>query len=142
TKQFLVEAKEKYGVSQTSFGGTLQGKIRVILLSVSSKKYDCTIDEARKLLVSCVEDYLAEINNNQKLRPHLSHYPFSDKGIQFGIGFHARDDDAIRHIFLLNGNVCYSSTKEGEGALERKHKETYEEAKEKVMAGRSAAVGS
>jgi len=142
TKQFLVQAKKKYDVVGASFGGTLQDKIRVILVGVESKKTDCTVDEARELLVNCVEEYLTEVNKNEKLRPHLCHYPFTNNEIRFRVGFSARNDDAVHLVSIIKGHVYYSSAKEGQVGLVRKYDETYEEAKEKVMAGRSAAVGS
>ena len=35
------------------------------------------IPEARKLLVDAVDEYLAEINANDKVRPYLHNYPFT-----------------------------------------------------------------
>ena len=46
------------------------------------------MDQARELLVDCVELFLAEINSNEKMRPYLFNQPFSVEDIGITIFIH------------------------------------------------------
>ena len=90
-------------------------------------------------MVKCVEEYLERINNDENVRPYLSHHPFSSLGVNFDIAFQGAKEDAIRLVFLSEGNIAYCVVDPNQKPYVTKHRETYEEAREIVMAGRGPA---
>ena len=53
------------------------------------------IDEARRLLVYCAEEYLTAINGDEKVRPYLHNYPFTAKNIEIEIVFRNPDGSKV-----------------------------------------------
>lgn len=138
--EFLVLAKTKYGLTCSGSGGALMDRVNVISLSLDSREQDFDIKRARRLIIDCSEDYLERVNNNEEIRPYLSHFPFTEKGIRFSISFRNPQDDAIKLAFLSQGNVVYSVIDPDQKPYVTKHKETYEEAREIVMAERRSTM--
>lgn len=128
-----MEKEEPWYLS--SYGGSFYGGV-VRELYLGFHLYDRKVDiaEARRLLTTAANDFLAYINQNSKLQPHLIHSPFVTKDIQFRLSF-LNDDDtfivgdsSISSIFLMDGKIFYSVDDDAAGCLKRVHRETYEEA--------------
>jgi len=137
---FLAASRDKYGLTCSGRGGALMDRVNVVFLGLDSKESDYDVERARRLIVDCSEDYLKRINSSEKVRQYLSHYPFSSNGLNFRISFHNPDERAIRLIILTKGKICYSAYNEDKSDLIDQHVETYEEAREIVMAERSSAI--
>ena len=91
------------------------------------------IDEARRLLVYCAEEYLTAINGDEKVRPYLHNYPFTAKNIEIDIYFYKPNgsDVAPNEISIAGANegrVTYSIDDLEKHTLIRIRRETYEEA--------------
>ncbi|HSW87007.1 MAG TPA: hypothetical protein VLG49_05870, partial [Rhabdochlamydiaceae bacterium] len=91
------------------------------------------IDEARNLVISAVNEYLAEINNNQALRPYLVNYPFEAKNLIIDIWMRNpdRSSPAIGQIQLVSafkGIIKYRIKTQNAILGKIIHSETYEEA--------------
>lgn len=141
TNAFRHSVKEKYHLVPTSYGGSFMGNISVIsqMYSVYDKKYD--VDEARALLVNCTQEYLNQINQDEKIKPYLSHVPFSENGLEFSIYFHkARfeyvDSEFVAGAILINGELHYSSYDHEKKKFVDVHRESYEEAVRIVKEGK------
>ncbi|NNM43195.1 MAG: hypothetical protein HKM07_02505 [Chlamydiae bacterium] len=88
---------------------------------------------ARKLLICCVEEYLSAINNNEKIRPYLHEYPFTDKNVKIVIYFYNSDgsdvsSDRISVAAISKGIVTYYVKTSDNQPLKDIHEETYQEA--------------
>jgi len=138
--EFLVFAKSKHGLSCSGSGGALMDRVNIVSLSLDSNERDIDVEKARRLVVDCSEDYLKRVNSSEKIRPYLSHFPFTEKGVRFNISFRNPENGAIRLVYLSNGKISYSSYNEDKSDLIDQHVETYEKAREIVMAERSSAI--
>ena len=93
-----------------------------------------TEDEARKLIISAVDDYLESVNHDEVLRPHLRDYPFTPKNLELTIYNYEEDGKDIYYPFnhVVNnreGRIGYFTKEESKkyGYKTTKH-ETYDEA--------------
>jgi len=110
-------------------------KVNSITLVFDSQEENVQTARARCLFVKSVEDYLNRINDDEKLRPYLSHYPFTHTGINFRISFRSTEKDDIYLVFLSHGKIIYMTKDKNQVPLVKLSEETYEEAREIVMAG-------
>ncbi len=65
-------------------GGGLAGCVNILSLSfqiIGPKEKE----ELREILIDSVETFLSFLNSNEELRQHLSHYPFTSKGIEIEV---------------------------------------------------------
>ena len=113
----------------------MMGNVYDIMLAFD-KRGEIEIDEARRLVISCADILLDEVNKSEKLKPHLCTYPFPAKNISIKI-FVKKEDGSfpdrgkISAASLSFGEITYrtyESTYVRNTALE----ETYEEAKAKL----------
>jgi len=137
---FLDVASEKYGLACSGKGGALMDKVNSVTLVFDSQEENVPVERVRRLFVNSVEDYLSRINDDEKLRPYLSHYPFTQSGVNFRISFQATKKDEIYLVFLSHGKIIYMTKDENQAPLVKLSEETYEEAREIVMAERSSAI--
>ena len=59
-----------------------------ILFQVKRK---LSIEQAREILVDCVQEFLTEINSNEEIRPYLENFPFTSKNIHIALLTFAED---------------------------------------------------
>jgi hypothetical protein len=88
---------------------------------------------ARELLVNVVEEYLSEINADERIRPYLHNYPFTDKNLEIEIVFRNPDGSKV-----ASGKINVASADEGKifyyvdypekHTLKILYEETYEQA--------------
>jgi len=78
--------EKKYKISLIGRGGgaTPEG---IWLMCVSFEREDepLTEEEARKLIIHCVDDFLSAVNSDEKLKPFLKEYPFTPKNLELTI---------------------------------------------------------
>ena len=120
-----------------SGGGNTDGKIRMSSLSFSIRK-PLTKNEARRLIVACIQEYLQIINEDEKLRPALLHYPFTAADVELSVNSKYPDGSRVYDPYIgmvFNGNnngkvyIYYSSNDpDQEYKYKLEEKETYEEA--------------
>lgn len=96
------------------------------------------IEKARSMLIDCLQVFLKNINNNEKIRPYLKTYPFTFKNV--GIIFYISDTN---HKDLVHPNICVAAARssgiyyrtqdpENTNRYKEKYEETHEEALELV----------
>ena len=116
-----------------SGGGNTDGKIRMSSLSFSIRK-PLTKNEARRLIVACIQEYLQIINEDEKLRPALLHYPFTAADVELSVDSKYPDgsrvyDPYIGLVYNANCKIYYrSNDPENEYKYKLKEEETFEEA--------------
>lgn len=130
---FSVKTYKKKHWHLASIGGFL-GDPSVEQLTIQFFCEDkVNVDQARHMIIEGMEEFLEDINKNQKLRSHLCVVPFTEDHISFGIGFIENKETVpnpyVGYAFLLEGRKISYSTLNSEGTLFNKiHEETLEEA--------------
>jgi hypothetical protein len=83
--------------------------------------------------MSAIRKYLSEINSDEKIRPYLHQYPFTDKNIE--IDFWIRNSDGSRvaldkiyYVSAINGILRYYTEDPEKFSRKLVHEESYEEA--------------
>lgn len=108
TYNFSIKMYETEGLINTGTGGGGPGKLR--MLSVS---FDCyqkmDISQARKLLLECVDEFLAEINKTPEIAPYSREFPYTFKNVNIDILF----IDKETRNFLSPPSIAAAGIKEG-----------------------------
>ncbi len=90
------------------------------------------MNNARKKLILCAEEYLNEINTNEELKKYLYKHPFTNKEIYFCISFFESNGQRLKDEYItscaLDEDIIYYTVEYSDGSFERIHEETYEEA--------------
>jgi len=86
------------------------------------------IEQARKIMVYCIENLCKLINENKKLRPFLADYPFTVKNIDISFYFKAENNEDVSYVTICNYNTISYEGKEREIL-----NEPYAQAKKKVL---------
>jgi hypothetical protein len=90
-------------------------------------------DEARKIVVDCVEELLRAFNEDEEIRPHLQNYPFTTNNIRVSIFFCIAGGEIYYPDFavvgLSAGDIVFRASEEGKRQLlTYDEEESYEEA--------------
>jgi hypothetical protein len=113
-------------------GGSFYDHVRKLNLSFSVYQ-EVDITEARKMIVTGVEELLKDANANKKLIPYMIQHPFTYENLRFSISLLDPTTErhfpsgAIAHVSLQNGRVYYSITDETNQWLKDKYEESYPE---------------
>jgi hypothetical protein len=96
-------------------------------------------DEARLILIDCVQEILNAINSNEEIRPYLNSYPFTPKNVEITIFIkdsQARDlfDPDLGVVHAYKGKLDYITYVKGNKFYKHQSEteETYEEALERA----------
>ncbi|MFA6502233.1 MAG: hypothetical protein WCT85_05530 [Parachlamydiales bacterium] len=121
--------KEKQ-VKFSGFGGSSDNGLTMLSLSFETDK-DYDILTGRELIVYCAEEFLKNINSDEKIKPYLKNYPFDSKNIKVflltDIKNDSSDDKHIKSIVLSHSNIIYDIYDENKNLITI-HEETYKEA--------------
>jgi hypothetical protein len=126
--------RRKYQLDPIGSGGSMMHDVEMLALSFNCYR-PLSIDESRKLIISCANEYLRSINDNEEIRPYLHNYPFTEQNIQVTIfvyedsNFTKINPGQVSSLSTLNGKIRYK-TRSAEDQYKREtlHQETYEEA--------------
>lgn len=139
TKKYINTMEQKYGLKPFGSGGAMLNEVKGIYVYFSAD-YPASISSARELVVRMAQILLEDINEDERLRPHLAYYPFEAKSLQIGISFVPRDPDnaeAVDAVHLIKGKVNYNIVGPNRGYKEI-YEEPYEQA-EKIVESHTAA---
>lgn len=126
---------KKYNMRLSSVGGG-GGIDRIWLMSLSFDRDGAplTEEEARRLIISVVNDYIDAVNSDELLRAHLRDYPFSPKNIELTIYNSDKEGNWVYYPFIIivnsrEGKVGYFTKEESKkfGYKTKKH-ESWDEA--------------
>lgn len=117
-------------------GTGLGGMDKLWLVSLVFEKQDLhmTEQEARRLMVSCVDEFIEAVNTNQELRPLLKVYPFTAENISLAIHNVSSERRDPAHPFIATvsasrGKMMYlTRNKEQPIRYESEKQETFAEA--------------
>lgn len=126
---------KKYNMKITDIGGGSDDGIW--LISVGFARYGeppVTVDEGRRMIVDCIEEYLKDVNSDKEIRPYVKNYPFKPKNLDIAILNYTADYKSIEDPYLccilfVQGKILYLT----KGANQRygyksEISETYDEA--------------
>ena len=128
---------KKYHMSQCGVGGGGAGKEGVWLMALAFQRFGplLTEEEARKLIISCLDDFLTSVNKDEEIRPFLKNYPFTSKNTELVIHNYNVDGYVIYHPYISTvaanreGEISYFTEDESSPFTYKSKKyETYEEA--------------
>ena len=111
-------------------GGKRRSGERFLTLALEADRL-ASLEEARKLVVDCVEIFLQSLNNEEELRPFFEKYPLSVENIRLEIFFRYEKGYSVRppNISVAScdaRNIEYRI--KPDELLEDFHEETFEEA--------------
>ncbi len=130
---------KKYGLKLIAIGGG-EDKDGVWLLSAMYQRIDSKmteIEEARKIILDCTEEFLNAANHDAEFRPYMQIYPFTPKNLEISILNYDENHREVHFPFIsafsINyGFISYKSLgPELKLPYAQKVTETYEEALER-----------
>ena len=124
--------EKKYNIKAIGDGGGIDDDgVRMMSLSFQIKQ-PLERNEARRLIISGAQDFLADINANKEIRPYLKIYPF--KNIElciFSVQSNGRDvyDPYIGVVAYVDGELGYrTNDRDNPYRYKSKYFETLDEA--------------
>ena len=134
TARTAKKLSKKYQLDPVGSGGSMMHDVKKLALSFNCY-HPLSIDESRRLVVDCVNEYLKSVNENKEIRPYLHNFPFNEQNIELAIfifednKFTKIQPGQVSSVSTLNGKIRYK-TRSAEDQYKREtlHQETYEEA--------------
>ena len=115
-------------------GGDGTGKIRMFILMFKNS-YPIQINQARLMLINSTQIVLNNVNHNQEIEKYLTQFPFTEKNVEIRILSRNKENNTFQPPNIANfsqncGRLDYYVKKDEK--LKLFHKESYEEALEKI----------
>lgn len=113
-------------------GGSASGHLRELNMSFQYSQA-MNMKRGRKLLIYCVNEYLAAINGNEEIRAHLIHFPFTPEDVEINIFIRQPDNSVVPIGSLVavserSGKLSYHTRQPDPIIMKKIHEETFEEA--------------
>ena len=118
-KQVAPLLAERYKMQLCGSGGGMpDGIVNSLALSFDLSR-TLSIQEARPILVDCIDTYVNAVNANQEIKPYLKNSPFSPENIEINIFFLNWKGDPVSDPYLcvataLRGKLIYSTKEKGQ----------------------------
>ncbi|MGM0440213.1 MAG: hypothetical protein ACQEP8_03755 [Chlamydiota bacterium] len=133
--KFIHDMKEEKNLYLSGYGGGFRGKVNFLTFSFISYE-DCSLQEARSLMVECIEELLYRMNHDEELQPYLANYPANINNLRFSISFrdlnthmHTKNPNNIAYASIIQNNIYYCIYDPSDSTtLGEIHEELYEEA--------------
>jgi len=124
---------KKYNMIQCCNGLAGMDKVERIAISFNRYGIPLTEEEARILIIDCVEDFLKAINKDEKLKVFLRDYPFTAKNIDMAIYNFDKDNKgdlypSIAVVSNYEGKIGYFTNIKSKLSYHTKKYESFEEA--------------
>ena len=112
TQAYAEDIEQDLGLIYCGCGGSMPYTVNAIeVLFESNRK--ATIEEARKLEVTCTEKLIAAVNSHEKIRPFLTEYPFTPNRAKVSISFNKKSEapykDSVCHVFQVKNTIFYKA---------------------------------
>lgn len=124
----LKKLEKEMGLIPCGSGGQMMYQIEMLGLAFQYR-HSIDVEKGRRILMQAINEFLKEINSNERIRPYLDVYPFEPKNIEILIVLQSPDGSNIDNgklelIFVSEGILQYQFNNSDSS----KYKETYEEA--------------
>lgn len=135
-RKVAIKIKKEKNLHPCGTGGQMMDQIKMLYLGFNYY-YDITIDEGRELLVYAVNEFVSEVNADERIRPYLNNYPFEPKNVQIGIFLFTQDGSlpALGKLIVITaqeGKLQYEIDDPETKLFKTVHSETFEEAVLKI----------
>ena len=134
TAKTAKKLSKKYQLDPAGSGGSMMHDVEMLALSFNCYR-PLSIDESRRLVVGCVNEYLNSVNENKEIRPYLHNFPFTEENLEIVIFFYENNNfkdvqpGQVSCASTVKGKIFYhTKDSQDEYKLETLHQETYEEA--------------
>lgn len=112
----LIEKKYKMRLCGSG-GGMPDGIVNMLALSFDSYR-TISIEEARPILVDCINIYMNAVNEDKELKPYLKNAPFTPENIEISIYFNSPRGEEVYDPYLsiastLCGKLIYRTKEKG-----------------------------
>ena len=129
TQETARKLKEKKNLILIGTGGQMMHEIEMLAMSFNYYQ-EVDLNTARNLIVYAINEYLSNINDNKKIRPYLSNYPFTSKNVEIMIFVYGPNrlelpPEEIYCITSRKGIIRYYTRSDRDHPI---CKETYEQA--------------
>lgn len=136
TNEYLKYMSTKHKLTCSGFGGSYMFNVEEVMLALDGEQ-KLREEQGRVLFVTCAEELLQRLNQSEKIRPYLDHYPFRIEGIKLSISFHDNsyervNKEYVAYISLIEDNIHYYYYDAENDKLITFLKEPYSEALKKV----------
>jgi len=120
------------GLCLIGTGGRMMDDIKMMSMSFEFF-HPIDVQQGRQLLIFSINEYLRDINNNEKIRSYLNKYPFTEKNIEIHIWIRNPDGsmvslDKIYYISAIDGVLTYYIDDPERFSRKIVYRETYAEA--------------
>lgn len=127
--------EQKYNMSISAVGGATKEGLWLLTVMFDRKGEPMTIEEGRRVIIDCIQEYLKDINNDEELRPYLKVYPFTIDNLHVAIINFAKDgslvfDPILELITSRQEKIIYRTR---DSADKYKYKNTFEETYEEAL---------
>jgi len=145
-KKVFCQLRKERKLQVCESGWDLRSKKKIQVMHCGFFYYeDINIDQARELLLSAANLYLATINENERILSLLETYPFKPENIEIRIFLYNSDrsdppPEKLQVISMINGILKYKNQSIETGFFTTIYKETYEEARAKINASKSISL--
>src|SRR3990167_4907158 len=117
-------------------GGQMMHQIKMLALSFDYRK-PIDINKGRELLIEAVDEFVAAVNADERIRPYLNNYPFEPKNIEIRIFLRSPNGSDVAPgelsvISALDAVLEYDIRDPKTDRLKTVHTETFEEAVLKI----------
>jgi hypothetical protein len=135
---------KKYDMHICGVGGGMMGRVNEIGIAFMVYR-PLKKEEARELVVKCVQEFLEDINNDPEVRPYLVTYPFDERYVRISLYSESprRKDVCYPYISIITssqGRVHYlGRSSEKDEKYEWEERETFQEALQ-ILRGRSEVL--
>lgn len=128
--------EKKYNMSISAIGGASKEGIWLMNIGFHHLGNPLTIEEGRRTIVDCVQEYLRDINNDEALLPYLKVHPFTINNLHIAIFNCVEDDnfvfDPILEVISTHQDKLIYRTRDPDNIY--KYKNTFEETYEEALA--------
>jgi hypothetical protein len=133
TKRTVQRIESETSLRVTAFGGwTPDNQVRYLSIGFNHLG-ELSIEQARKFIIYCINEYMSETNTDIEIRPYLNPYPFTQDEMKLIIFIKkANGKDVNRGTFCVvvaqSGLIEYNMREPSSKELRTILRESYEEA--------------
>ena len=93
--------EKKYQMRLSGIGGGVKDK-KIWLMTLSFTRDDSLLseNEARKLLIACINEYLDAVNRDEYIRPYLKDFPTTSRNLDFSIHHHQKNGFVAHYPYI------------------------------------------
>jgi hypothetical protein len=142
TEKVAKELKAQKNLYLIGTGGRMMDDIQMMAMSFNYYQ-EVNLEQARKLLIYVINEYISDINNDQDVRPYLHEYPFTSKNVEIRIFIYGPDrrklpPEKIGYISSIDGVLEYYTRADDDHPICR---ETYAEALSEIAFSQELEMG-